>query len=284
MVTPNLDTRSVGLDVGLLFSKWLTGRENLHYGDWTDLQVTAANVGPAQEAYTDRLLTYLPDTPCRILDIGGGAGEIARKLIARGHEVEIVIPSSFLATRCRQNAPEARVHEMRFEEFSGKTEFDVCLFSESFQYIPLNVGLAKALGQLAPGGRIVLADCFRSDSHRHDAERATVGGGHQITAFRRIVADLDLEVLNEIDITEAVAPSVDVEQGFYNIIGHAITCWDQEMQDKRPFARRVLHLLVRVFLNAGKRARLHRRLMEQTRNRDVFAQHNVYLMMALRRD
>jgi len=72
MENRKLDTRSIGLDVGLSFCKWLTGTESLHYGDWMRLAVSAANLGPAQEAYTDRLFTYLPDKPCRILDCGGG--------------------------------------------------------------------------------------------------------------------------------------------------------------------------------------------------------------------
>ena len=36
-----IDTRAVGLDVGLAFIRWLTGAENLHYGLWTGLDVTA---------------------------------------------------------------------------------------------------------------------------------------------------------------------------------------------------------------------------------------------------
>ena len=277
-----LDTRSIGLDVGLSFCKWLTGKENLHYGDWTGLAVSAANLGPAQEAYTDRLFTYLPDRPCRILDCGGGAGETARRLIALGHEVEIVIPSRFLAGRCRENAPGAQVHETRFEDFRSAPRFDVCLFSESFQYIPLDTGLPRALSILAPGGRIVLADCFRSAGHKRTAARATVGGGHGISAFRRTVADLNLEVLAEADITEAVAPSIDVEQDLYNVIGHAITRIDADLQETHPARRWALHGLLRLSLSRRRRARLTQRLMERTRNRTTFAANNTYLMLALR--
>jgi MPBQ/MSBQ methyltransferase len=282
MENRKLDTRSIGLDVGLSFCKWLTGGENLHYGDWTGLAVSAANLGPAQEAYTDRLFTYLPDRPCRILDCGGGAGETARRLIALGHEVEIVIPSRFLAERCRENAPGAQVHETRFEDFRSAPRFDVCLFSESFQYIPLDIGLPRALSILAPGGRIVMADCFRSAGHKRSAARATVGGGHRISAFRRAVADLDLEVLDEADITEAVAPSVDVEQDLYNVIGHAITRFDADLQDTHPARRWALHRLLRLTLSHRRRARLTQRLMERTRNRTTFAANNTYLMLALR--
>ncbi|MEM7295500.1 MAG: SAM-dependent methyltransferase, partial [Pseudomonadota bacterium] len=105
-----LDTRAIGLDVGAELMKWLTGSENMHYGLWTDLEVNAGNLGQAQKAYTDLLFTLLPPPPGRVLDIGGGAGETAKRLIAAGYDVEIVIPSPSLAEKCRVNAPGALAH------------------------------------------------------------------------------------------------------------------------------------------------------------------------------
>lgn len=277
-----LDTRAIGLDVSLTFARWLTGKENLHYGYWEGLEVCAANAGAAQEAYTDRLFRLLPETPQRILDIGGGAGETARKLLALGHTVDIVIPSAFLAERCRANAPGATVHLSTFEDFDGAGPFDICLFSESFQYIPIDEGLAKALSLLAPEGRIVLADCFRAEGFRMDKERGSVGGGHPIRAFRQEVDRLGLTVLSEEDITAAVAPSVEIEQGLFNVVGHAMTRVDEELAAKRPGRRWVLHRLIRGLLSERKRSRLATRLTEQTRNRDRFAEDNTYLMMALK--
>lgn len=279
----HLDTRAIGLDIGLAFVKWLTGAENLHYGYWQGLEVTAANLRAAQEAYTDRLFALLPDRPARILDIGGGAGETARKLLALGHEVEIVVPSPFLAERCRANAPGARVHECTFQAFTGQGPFDICLFSESFQYIPLDLGLSKCLGLLAGDGRIVLADCFRRKGFKRDAIRATVGGGHPVTRFRATLAALPLEVLSEEDITGQTAPSVEIEQGLYNVLGYGLTRVDGELQARRPWLHRGLSRALRLVLSARKRARLHQRLNEQSRNRATFAANNVYLMMALRR-
>lgn len=281
MAQGKMDTRAIGLDVGLSFASWLTGAENLHYGDWTGLEINAANLGPAQVAYTDRLFRFLPDKPCRILDIGGGAGETARKLLALGHQVEIVIPSAFLASRCGENAKGPVVHEMRFEDFEGTGKFDVCLFSESFQYIPLGTGLKKCLGLLAPGGRIVIADCFRREGFREDKVLATVGGGHPIASFRATVSELGLETLSEEDITAEVAPSVDIEQGLFNVVGHALTRVDQELTAKRPRARWLISRVIRLFMNERKRQRLHQRLNQDTRNAKAFAEHNVYLMTAL---
>lgn len=282
MTKQKLDTQAIGLDIGLAFSKWLTGAENLHYGLWDGLEVNAMNLRAAQEAYTDKLFKLLPSQPCRILDIGGGAGETAKKLIALGHEVEIVVPSAFLAGRCRENAPKAVVHEMPFEAFRGESRFDICLFSESYQYIPLNEGLPKCLGLLTPKGQILIADCFRSEAYRWEKTVRKVGGGHKINEFRTFLAGLDVEVTSEEDITQSVAPSVEVEQGLFNVVGYGLTRTDEELSAKRPKLHWVLHRLINTVLNKRRRARLDQRLNQQTRNAQVFCENNVYLMMALR--
>lgn len=278
-----INTQAIGLDVGLAFTKWLTGAENLHYGLWDGLEVSAANLRAAQEAYTDRLFALLPDRTCRILDIGGGAGETAKKLIALGHSVDIVVPSSFLADRCRANAPEARVHQCMFEDFQAAPgSFDICLFSESYQYIPLDQGLPKCLTLLAPGGEIIVADCFRSPEFTGDRMQASVGGGHRITAFRNMLAALPLQVVSEEDVTLSAAPSVEIEQGLFNVFGYGLGRVDQEMARHKPRLRWVLHHAIKCLISARKRARLDQRLNQQARNRDSFARFNIYLLMRLR--
>lgn len=276
------DSRSVGLDIGLAFSRWLTGRENLHYGLWDGLDVCAGNVGAAQEAYTARLFEQLPDGPLRILDIGGGAGETAKKLVALGHQLEIVVPSAFLAGRCRENAPGAVVHEATFQEAAVEGPFDLCLFSESYQYIPLAEGLPKCLDLLKPGGHILIADCFRSEGFAPDKVQATVGGGHPIAKFRAFLAGLPVEVLHEEDITAAVAPSIDVEQGLFNVVGYGLTRVDAQMAVQKPRVRGALHWVMRRLLSKRKRARLDQRLNQQTRTAAHFMANNTYLIMKLR--
>ena len=284
MASARLDTRAIGLDTALALSRWLTGKEHLHYGLWTGIDIAAGNVGLAQDAYSARLFAlFPPGRGLRILDIGGGAGETARKLIALGHRVEIVIPSAYLAARCRLNAPEARVHECRFEDLQSEGGFDLCLFSESFQYIPLAVSLPKALGLLAPGGEIVIGDCFRREGFRFDATFSKVGGGHLIEEYRAALAGLPLRLIAEEDITEAVAPSIDLEQQFFNVLGTGIAGFDRELAAKRPVQHWLVTRLLRLLLSARRRARLSQRLFEQARTSAAFISFNRYLLIRLAR-
>lgn len=276
-----IDTRAIGLDVGLSFIRWLTGAENLHYGLWTGLEPTAGNLRAAQDAYTEKLFGLLPEGPLKILDIGGGAGETAKKLLSLGHEVDIVVPSPFLAERCRAQAPGATVHETRFEDFAGTGPFDVALFSESFQYIPLDASLPRCLDLVRPGGHVIVADCFRTEAFRSTRE-GTVGGGHALKRFRGRLADLPYETLHEEDITTAVAPSIDLEQALFHVFGHALTRIDQELTAKRPRSRWMLGRALNLAVSERRRFRLMRRLTESTRTAEAFCRYNRYLMLKLR--
>jgi SAM-dependent methyltransferase len=279
-----IDTRAVGLDVGLAFIRWLTGAENLHYGLWSGLDVSASNLRAAQEAYTAKLFSYLPAGRLRILDIGGGAGETARKLLALGHEVEIVVPSAFLAARCRDTAKGAVVHECTFEDFSGTGPFDLCLFSESFQYIPLAESLPKCDRLLRPGGKVVISDCFRADTYSgRSAQGPQPGGGHHLSHFRSVLDQSAFVVEAEEDITEAVAPSIDLEQQLFNVIGHGVTRVSGEIKAKKPAAHWTLTRFINLFLPAKRRRNLMQRLTETERNAERFRELNQYLMLRLAR-
>jgi MPBQ/MSBQ methyltransferase len=275
-----IDTRAVGLDVGLAMIRWLTGGESLHYGIWDGLEVTAGNLRAAQEAYTERLIALLPPPPARVLDVGGGAGWTARHLIARGYAVEIVVPSAFLAGRCRVNAPQAVVHECLFEDYPGAGGFDVCLFSESFQYIPLADSLPRARGLLAPGGVVVIADCFRSDAYRgRKVSGPQPGGGHRLSVFR---GQLDgWQVTHESEITASVAPSIDLEQGLYHVLGLGVTRLGGEVRGKRPVLARLAGGVLGLVLPRGRRARLMQRLTGSGRTAAAFCTHNHYMIFRL---
>lgn len=283
MTKQKIDTRAIGLDVGLSLMKWLTGAENLHYGLWDGLTPSAQNLGAAQAAYTDKLFSYLPDGPLRILDIGGGAGETARKLVALGHSVEIVVPSAFLAQRCRENAPDAVVHECLFEEFTGTGPFDLCLFSESFQYIPFDYSFRRVLELLTPQGHVLIADCFRSAQYQGVQRSQTVGGGHRLSDVLAALDTLPLRIDAQEDITDATAPSIDIEQALFNVIGHGVTRVDQELQQKRPKTRWLVARALTLLAGERRLFRLNQRLTERQRTAEVFRHNNRYMIFKLRR-
>ncbi|NDH19811.1 MAG: methyltransferase domain-containing protein [Rhodobacteraceae bacterium] len=280
-MTKKMNSQAVGLDIGLSFIKWLTGAENLHYGIWTNLKVTAGNLGQAQSVYTEKLFSYLPSGSLRILDVGGGAGETARKLIALGHQVDIVVPSLFLAERCRANAPQATVHLCKFEDFETDQEFDLCIFSESFQYIPYKTAIDRAKKYVKSNGNILIADCFRTTSAARTNKMRRVGGGHSITEFQSYLQASGINVTSSEDVTTAVAPSIDLEQELFNVFGHAVKRVDVELQSGKPTLRWFLMRLLRMILNEKRRYRLTHRLFEKERTSEAFITHNQYMIFAL---
>ena len=44
-----LDTKTLGLEVSLAIAKFVTGKENMHYGVWDNLDPCLENLGKAQE-------------------------------------------------------------------------------------------------------------------------------------------------------------------------------------------------------------------------------------------
>lgn len=279
-----IDTRAIGLDVALDAARFLTGKENLHYGLWRDgLETCAANLGHAQEAYTAHLFKQLPaGKGLRILDIGGGAGETARKLCDLGHSVDIVIPSPLLAEHCRKNTDgRAIVHECTFEDFTGAGPFDLCLFSESFQYIDLATALDKSRDLLAPGGTILIADCFRTEDYSSANAKTAVGGGHRLTRFRDFLAQRGLTPVYEEDITKDVAPSVEIEQAFFNVLGNGVARVDEALAQGRPVLRWIIHRIFGLFFNARRRRRLAQRFLETTRTAENFQLYNRYMIVKL---
>ena len=97
MKKKKLDSKEIGLEVGLLIGRFFLKSDDLHYGYWEpDLPVDLLHCADAQKAYSDLLLKQIPEDIKSILDVGSGSGNTAEKLINRGHLVECVSPSLFL--------------------------------------------------------------------------------------------------------------------------------------------------------------------------------------------
>jgi len=280
-------SRLVGLDIALKVSSFVTGKEHLHYGLWEKLDVTLENLGKAQEAYTNLLFKYLPkkepQKKLEILDIGGGAGENAKKLIERGHRVTIIVPSKILAEHAKINTnKKAEILITTFEDYIPKyNSFDLCLFAESFQYIPIKTALKKASILLKNNGEILIADCFRSDKKQIGIIRQP-GGGASLKSMEKELEIQKFKILVRKEITKLVAPSVELEQKFYNTLGFSINRIVTSLNVNRPITLKFLKIIYKIFFSKKRRKRLEKRLFENTRTADSFIKYNHYMIYKLR--
>ena len=280
-------SRLVGLDIALKVSSFVTGKEHLHYGLWEKLDVTLENLGKAQEAYTNLLFKYLPkkepQKKLEILDIGGGAGENAKKLIERGHRVTIIVPSKILAEHAKINTnKKAEILITTFEDYIPKyNSFDLCLFAESFQYIPIKTALKKASILLKNNGEILIADCFRSDKKQIGIIRQP-GGGASLKSMEKELEIQKLKILVRKEITKLVAPSVELEQKFYNTLGFSIKRIITSLNVNRPITLKFLKIVYKIFFSKRRRKRLEKRLFENTRTAGSFIKYNHYMIYKLK--
>ena len=279
-----LDTQTLGLEVSLAIAKFVTGKENMHYGVWDNLDPCLENLGKAQEQYTKLLFKYFPKKKkLKILDIGGGAGETAKKLISLDHSVTVIVPSDILSKRCLENTnSKAKVHNIKFEDYEPKKNqtFDLCLFSESFQYIPAKIALEKAKGLLSKDGQILVADCFRSD-FKNSSHNRRPGGGHPLSEMLKLIKDIDLNIISKREITRSVAPSLDIEQKFYNVVGVGIDKVQQGLVASHPWKMKLFNLIYKMIVGQKKRRRLHDRIYGNIRNSDNFIKFNHYMILQL---
>ena len=92
----------------------------------------------------------LPPPPARVLEVGCGAGELARALASRGHRVTAIDP------RAPSGEPFQRVS---LEEFADASSFDAVIANRSLHHIhDLPAAVVKIRALLRPGGRVIVAE------------------------------------------------------------------------------------------------------------------------------
>ncbi len=213
----NMDSREVGLVMGLIFGRYFFHTDDLHYGLWPDdLDISPDNIKQAQENHSDLILSNIPAGVRTILDVGCGAGALAKRLLENGYEVEGVSPSSILTEQAHKTVgPDFKIYSTPFEQFQSDKQYDLICFSESYQYIKIDASLKQCANLLKPDGYMMICDFFR----RPGMKRGPIGGGHKWDRFEAILADHPFSCLLDMDITKETARNYDLVNGFMQDVG-----------------------------------------------------------------
>ena len=237
-------SREIGLEIGSICGKYFLKLDHLHYGYWTkDLEVDITNVRIAQENYANFLISHIPEGSKRILDVGCGSGQTAKKLIVMGYKVDCVSPSHFLAGQARELlGSSSHIFECFYEQLQTETRYDVILFSESFQYIDIEEGIRKTVSFLNSDGYMLICDLFRKNT----LDKSNISGGHPLEMFHNIVSEYPLRLIKDVDITEETAPNIDVvSDTFKKAVHPTVILTQQLLENSYPFASKVVKWVYR---------------------------------------
>ena len=203
-VSPN----EIGLEIGLILSRFFLNTEHLHFGYWPDdLTVNLENLKKAQDYHSNQILESIPEGVKNILDVGSGSGGLAEKLVNKNYNVECVSPSEYLSDAIESKLKSnVIVHRNTFEKLETEKIYDLVLFSESFQYINIKKSLAKIPTVLSGNGHLLICDFFRNPG----TGTKPLGGGHDWQVFQNHLVNHPFEELIDKDITKETARTYDL--------------------------------------------------------------------------
>lgn len=195
-------------DLELEFYQACFGNDYLHAGYFDPIpadpeEISLADLKRAMQAYTDLVATRVPDG-ARVLDVGCGTGGLIGQLRARGIDAMGLTPSAAHARYVRERhgceVIESRLEAIDVARWRGR--FDVLTSMESFHNVPPERGVPIMRALLAPGGCWINIDYYRL----HAATRNR--SGRLLDDYRRTLDAAGFEVVEEIDVSAHVAPSM----------------------------------------------------------------------------
>ncbi len=198
-------SKDAGLEMGLLIAQYFFDTEHLHYGIWPEgLDVKPINIKKAQEYHSQLIIDTIPKGVKTILDVGGGSGGLAQKLIQDGYAVDCVSPSEYLAHEIETKLDgKGSVYRGKFEDVTIDKQYDLILFSESFQYMRIRDALKKVQAVSHENSHMLIFDYFTLEG----PGKSPIGGGHKWETSQKIISECPFECILDKDLTKEAAPT-----------------------------------------------------------------------------
>lgn len=283
-------------ELGLILLEQVFEMEDLHYGLWEkDLELSLYNAKEAQQRYNDMIISTLPpirnnENNIHILDIGCGTGHLIVQMLEKGYIVDGVSPSESLTKRIKRRLekyPKNKTHifECNFQEFPHdqcRNQYDVAIFSESFQYIPLKDSFEKLQHLIKPGGIIVICDFFKTEAHGNGEKGdRSFGGGHHIKKFYTEIQNTPFVIQKNDDITSLVSPNLQlVNDLLMNKIYPAGVVIDRYVNDNYFFIALIRKLAFLVFRKRLKKIKY--KYFSGYRSKEIFERYKTYRLFTLK--
>ncbi|AKG23700.1 class I SAM-dependent methyltransferase [Calothrix sp. 336/3] len=265
----------------------LTNSSFLHYGYWEELpapgeELTISSLRLAQEAYSIKLMGFIPEGVTTVLDVGCGIGGNAKYLseglpLGDRHQedgsakrhflVEGLAPDSLQETRFIENTQgKVPFYLSRFEDFPPTKSYDLILFSESSQYISAD-DLAQGASRLVTsGGYVLLADMMRLDGEYKEG----IFSNCQVKAeLKTALEKAGFQLIKSEDISQSVAPTIDLCINNFQTFGLTT---GKYVADVLQIAVPPLHTL----LNWAFKRWLEKPIVEGLAARKIFENHLCY--------
>ncbi|NMF67257.1 class I SAM-dependent methyltransferase [Brasilonema octagenarum] len=200
----------------------VTGSSYLHYGYWETLphsgeELTLTSLRTAQQAYTDKLFSFIPQGISTVLDVGCGIGGNAKYLLERGFNVEGLAPDALQQEKFLKNTNgQVPFYLTRFEDFQQTHSYDLILFSESSQYIAVDDLAQGAARLLSSGGYLLIADMMRSDP---EYQEGIFSNCHVTSDLQEALERAGFTLIKAEDISNSVAPTIDLSLDYFRSFG-----------------------------------------------------------------